>query len=222
MKEYGQFCPIAAGLDLVGDRWVLLILRELSLGDQRFTDLRSGLPGIAPNLLSERLRGLQDAGLVVSAELPPPAARSIYRLTDSGQQIVPVLRALARFGAPYLDGEPSERFDARRAAYAFLVPWWHEPVEGDAPSWRARLDLAADGCIDLLVDGRRLRLKRPDPAVTPDLHIRTTGVALASARRDGVALDAGVDGNEPVRRAFAAAFELPLSTNQVAQPAGWA
>ena len=218
-KQYGQYCPIAAGLDLVGDRWVLLILRELSLGDQRFTDLRAGLPGIAPNLLSERLRGLQEDGLVASVELPPPAARSIYRLTADGRRVVPVLRALARFGAAYLDGEPGERFDARRAAYALVVPWWHEPSAA-APAWRARLDLATDGCIDLLVDGRHLRLAQADPAITPDLVVRTTTAELAAARRNGAVLGADVDGDDTLVAAFAAAFGLHLSRNQVAQPAG--
>src|SRR6476660_7578607 len=104
-RTYGQFCPIAAGLDVVGDRWVLLICRELAFGDQRFTDLRSALRGIAPNLLSARLRMLTAAGLVTTAELPPPAARTVYRLTAAGRRVIPVLRAVARFGAPYLEGE---------------------------------------------------------------------------------------------------------------------
>ena len=75
-KSYEQFCTIAAALDLVGDRWTLLILRELSFGEQRFTDLKAALPGIATNLLTERLRKLEDAGLVEQQELPAPAARS--------------------------------------------------------------------------------------------------------------------------------------------------
>ena len=84
-RTYGQYCPIAAGLDVVGDRWTLLICRELAQGDRRYTDLRKALDGIAPNLLSDRLRMLQDAGLVTTVELPPPAARSVYRLTDEGR-----------------------------------------------------------------------------------------------------------------------------------------
>lgn len=91
-RTYGQYCPIARGLDVLGDRWVLLICRELSQGDQRFTDLRTALGRIAPNLLSDRLRDLQAAGLVTTAELPPPAARTVYRLTDEGRRAVPVLR----------------------------------------------------------------------------------------------------------------------------------
>src|SRR4029079_7716597 len=86
-RTYGQYCPIAAGLDLIGDRWTLLMLRELSMGDRRFTDLRAALAGIAPNLLTERLRSLQAIGLVTTIELPPPAARSVYRLTEEGKRV---------------------------------------------------------------------------------------------------------------------------------------
>ena len=125
-RTYGQYCPIAAGLDLVGDRWTLLICRELAQGDRRYTDLCSALDGIAPNLLSDRLRMLQDAGLVTTAELPPPAARSVYRLTDDGRDVIPVLRAMARFGVRYLDGEPDEEMSAargrERAAASLAAP----------------------------------------------------------------------------------------------------
>src|SRR5258706_16403444 len=100
-RTYGQYCPIAAGLDLIGERWTLLPLRELSMGDRRFTDLRAALPGIAPNLLTERLRSLRAIGLITAVELPPPAARSVYSLTEGGRRIEPVLRSVARFGAAY-------------------------------------------------------------------------------------------------------------------------
>src|SRR5688500_11690563 len=98
-RRYDQYCPIAVALDTLGDRWTLLILRDLSMGEQRFTDLKATLRGIAPNLLAERLRDLQADGLVEQRELPPPAARSVYAITDAGREAVPVLRALARFGA---------------------------------------------------------------------------------------------------------------------------
>src|SRR3954470_15891370 len=106
-KSYEQYCTIATALDLVGDRWTLLVLRELSFGEQRFTDLKAALPGIATNLLTERLRKLEDAGLVEQRELPAPAARSVYALTRDGVRIRPVLRAIAQFGLPYLP-EPEE------------------------------------------------------------------------------------------------------------------
>ena len=73
-----QYCPIARALDVLGDRWTLLILRDLVGSDQRFTDLRRRLPGIAPTLLTQRLRTMMAEGLVATKELPPPAARSVY------------------------------------------------------------------------------------------------------------------------------------------------
>ena len=97
-KSYDQYCPVAEALDLVGERWTLLIVRELTYGPQRFTDLRVGLPGIPPNLLASRLRELEDGGIVRRRDLPAPAARSVYELTEEGRGLEPTLRALARWG----------------------------------------------------------------------------------------------------------------------------
>src|SRR3954451_13470408 len=89
---YQQYCPIARALDVLGDRWTLLILRELTnAGDRRFTDLRRSLPGIAPGLLSDRLKALAEHGLVTTRELPPPAARTVYAITPRGREAAPVL-----------------------------------------------------------------------------------------------------------------------------------
>ncbi len=211
-RTYSQYCPIAAGLDLVGDRWVLLICRELSFGDQRFTDLRTALAGIAPNLLSARLRALQDAGLVISAELPPPAARSVYRLTAEGRRVIPVLRAVARFGAPYLAGEPSSNFDARRAASSLLAPWWLEPAEAHGVPLRYRLaiDRGAAGidAADLVAEGSGVRIVSAQPDHEPDVVVTTTVDRLAAARRGDGVLDADVSGAEADVRSFFAAFDL--------------
>jgi DNA-binding HxlR family transcriptional regulator len=98
-----QYCPIARALDVLGDRWTLLILRELVIGDQRFTDLRTHLPGIAPTLLTQRLRSMQDQDLVGTRELPPPAVRSVYTITERGRSAIPVMRALAKWGLPLLE-----------------------------------------------------------------------------------------------------------------------
>ncbi len=114
MRSYGQFCPIARSLDLVGDRWVLLIVRELLIRPCRFSDLRHGLPGIASNLLVERLRALEDAGIVERAKLPAPAASAIYRLTARGQALKPVVLELARWGEPLLvSGQGGDHFAGR-------------------------------------------------------------------------------------------------------------
>ncbi|OBH89121.1 helix-turn-helix domain-containing protein [Mycobacterium sp. E2733] len=103
-RTYSQNCPIARGLDVLGERWTLLILRELVGGPRRYGDLRAELPGIATNLLAERLKELQDAGLVDRADLPAPIGRTVYTLSDMGwQRALPVLRSVAWFGLDRLD-----------------------------------------------------------------------------------------------------------------------
>ena len=179
-RSYDQYCPIAAALDVVGDRWTLLILRELTMGDRRFTDLRAALPGIAPNLLADRLRQLQADELVEQRELPPPAARTVYAATDAGREVVPVLRALARFGADRL-GPPADH-DAVRpqmAVYGMLSPY-HVP-EADGERFHARL--VVDGTVfDVVTDGPRLSLRRR-PDETPDAELQVAARDLVAARQ---------------------------------------
>jgi DNA-binding HxlR family transcriptional regulator len=98
-RPYGQACGTAYALDLVGDRWALLIVRELVLGPKRFTDLRDGLPGIGPNVLSQRLKELEDAGVVQRRTLPPPVSAPVYELTEWGSELDDVVIQLARWGA---------------------------------------------------------------------------------------------------------------------------
>jgi DNA-binding HxlR family transcriptional regulator len=99
MRSYDEYCAIAKSLDVVGDRWTLLIVRELALrGACRYTDLRNGLPGIASNLLAERLRELEHAGVIAREDAPPPIATTLYRLTPRGEQLRPVLDGLFQWG----------------------------------------------------------------------------------------------------------------------------
>ncbi|OBH74975.1 transcriptional regulator [Mycobacterium mantenii] len=103
-RNYNQNCPIARGLDVLGERWTLLILRELVGGPRRYGDLRDELPGIATNLLAERLKELQEAGLVDRADLPAPIGRTVYTLSDMGwQRVLPILQSVAWFGLDRLD-----------------------------------------------------------------------------------------------------------------------
>src|SRR3954468_24706379 len=101
MRSYGQYCSVAKALDVVGERWTLLIVRELlAQGACRYTDLRAGLPGIATNLLADRLRELEAAGIVEREDAPPPIATTLFRLTERGAALEPVIYALGRWGAP--------------------------------------------------------------------------------------------------------------------------
>jgi len=211
-RTYGQWCPIAAGLDVLGDRWVLLICRELLIAPRRFTDLRTALPGLAPNLLTERLRSLQAEGLVDTEELPPPAARTVYRLTAAGRGVAPVLRAMARFGVDHLNGEPSTTFDAKRALHALVLPW-RERVDANL---RVRLVLRADDqpddAADFVLSG--LASEVTSVAGDADVTITTTAPALALARRaNSPGLDAVVAGRAADRKLALQAIGLQLSSS---------
>jgi DNA-binding HxlR family transcriptional regulator len=107
MRSYGQYCSMARALDVVGDRWTLLIVRELLVqGPCRYTDLRDGLPGIATNLLADRLRDLETAGVITREEARPPIATTLFRLTPRGEELRPVIDELARWGLPLMVGGP--------------------------------------------------------------------------------------------------------------------
>lgn len=108
MKGYDQYCPIACSLGLVGERWTLLVVRELFYGPKRYTDLVDALPGIGTNILASRLKELELNGLVDKRRLPPPAASTVYELSDSGRLLRPVLHELARFGARLIGPPPPE------------------------------------------------------------------------------------------------------------------
>ena len=111
MKRYDQYCPIACSLGLVGERWTLLVVRELMEGPKRYTDLVDGLAGIGTNILAARLKDLEAAGLVARHKLPPPAASTVYELTDAGLRLRPVLHELARFGARYMGPPPVDALE---------------------------------------------------------------------------------------------------------------
>jgi DNA-binding HxlR family transcriptional regulator len=105
-KRYEQYCPVAHALDLVGERWALLVVRELMHGPKRYTDLAEHLPGIGTNILASRLRDLEACGIVRKRTLPPPAASRVYELTEYGQGLRPAIRELALWGARSL-GPPT-------------------------------------------------------------------------------------------------------------------
>ncbi|MGH3072279.1 MAG: winged helix-turn-helix transcriptional regulator [Gaiellaceae bacterium] len=105
-KRYHQYCPIACALGHVGERWTLLVVRELMSGPKRYTDLAEHLPRIGTNILASRLKELEAAGLVEKKKLPPPAASTVYELTSMGRELRPVLHELARFGARLIGPPP--------------------------------------------------------------------------------------------------------------------
>ena len=110
--RYPQSCPVARAAEVIGERWTLLIIRELALGPQRFSDLRERLSGVSSSVLTERINGLLEKGLIDREQLDPPAASTVYRLSESGRALVPVLLGLVRWGARYLSSpRPGDRFE---------------------------------------------------------------------------------------------------------------
>ena len=166
-QGYQQYCGLARALDVAGDRWTLLVIRELRPGPRRFTDLIDGLPGVPRKLLTDRLRALEGDGIIARQELPPPAARQVYALTGDGRDLAVAMAPLIAWGARRMDDrEPGESFRARWPAVAMVGLADREAARGVSETYQYLIGDSAfhftvdDGSIDLH-DGRA-----QDPAVT--------------------------------------------------------
>ncbi len=166
MRSYDEYCAIAKSLDVVGDRWTLLIVRELALrGPSRYTDLRNGLPGIASNLLAERLRELERAGVITREDAPPPIATTLFQLTPRGEELRPVLDGLFRWGMPLMtEQNPSDAVRSHWLAGALQTMLTDR--QPDAPPVTIELR-TGDQPIVLQVHGGTIRI-RLDSAENPD------------------------------------------------------
>ncbi len=184
MRSYGQLCAVAKALDAVGDRWTLLIVRELLIrGAARYTDLRNGLPGIATNLLAERLRELEQSGIVRRYDAPPPIATTLFGLTARGRELEPVLDALGRWGGPLLaNSDPDDAFHTHwLALLAKLRLTDHEP---DQPP--ITIELRNDG-EPLTLTTRDGRIEpQPAAAENPDLVLEGPPQLLIAALHGGL------------------------------------
>jgi DNA-binding HxlR family transcriptional regulator len=183
MKRYDQYCPMAHALDMIGDRWELLIVRELMQGPKRYTDLAEGLPGIGTNILAARLRDLESAGVLAKRILPPPAASKVYELTDYGRELKPVMRELAIWGARSL-GPP-------KPGDEFFPGWLVNPIDTIlAPSApKGRFEFRVGDEVASLVDG----VAYAGPADGPDVVVEGSpeGVyyLFVERRLDGVTIE---------------------------------
>lgn len=212
MRTYGEACGIPRALDRVGERWALMIIRELLLGPKRFTDLRTGLPRMSPDVLAQRLRELDQAGVVQKRKLPPPAASQVYELTEWGFELEPVVLALGRWGAraPSAPEGAGMSFDAHITSLMTLFD--PELAEGFDSTLELRLD---EQVFRAHVADGRFEIARGD-AVAPHATIETdpgTLIALIHGRRglDG-ALSAGdveIAGDRQVAERFLGLFPLP-------------
>ncbi|MDY6868437.1 MAG: winged helix-turn-helix transcriptional regulator [Chloroflexota bacterium] len=127
-KTYNQYCALAHALDIVGERWTLLIVRNLMVGPKRFSDLLKGLPGISTNILTDRLKSLEENGVVINRYLPPPAASSVYQLTRLGFGLGMPLAALAKWGA-YSFKEADQKVVPESVMFMILGMFWREQAE---------------------------------------------------------------------------------------------
>ncbi|GAA1897253.1 helix-turn-helix domain-containing protein [Streptomyces durmitorensis] len=137
-RSYDQYCAAARALDAVGDRWTLLIVRELLVGPRRYTDLHADLPGVSTDVLASRLKDMERDGLTTRRRLPPPSAVYVYELTERGRELLPVLQALATWGAPALQERAPT--DAVRAHWFAL------------PLLRGLAGLGAEGVLEVRLD----------------------------------------------------------------------
>lgn len=207
-RSYGQYCPIARALDILGDRWTLLILRELLGGPRRYSDLRAELPGIATNLLSDRLRQLAAEGLVEQFEVAAPMARTLYRLTDAGWKYVPpVIGALARFGSDRLSPKPGRVTSPLTGFLAGIVLGFDgRRARNVNEDYRAIID---GRVFDFGVRAGCLTAARNSPAV--ELHAQASD--LAEGRRHAGALPASrtqLHGRAAATARFRNIFQLTI------------
>jgi DNA-binding HxlR family transcriptional regulator len=198
-KRYDQYCPIAHALDLVGDRWALLVIRELMHGEKRYTDLAANLSGIGTNVLAARLKELEAAGIVARRTLPPPAASRVYELTEYGQELRPAMRELALWGARSL-GPPTEEDE--------LFPGWLENaldvvLAPRAPSGRFEFRVGEE--IASLVDGEA----RNGSIADPDVVIEGDATGVFRFLVDQTADDVTVEGDRKLVEALLAVVPQP-------------
>jgi DNA-binding HxlR family transcriptional regulator/putative sterol carrier protein len=191
MRSYQQFCPAARALDVVGERWSLLVVRDLLTGPKRYTDLQEGLPGIGPNVLSDRLRSLEGAGLIQKRRLPPPAASTVYQLTELGSGLRPVLAALFGWGLQLVSAPTNE--DAIKAS------WWLPALEAAIrrDSVAAELDdtyelRIGDEAITIDV-GRGDVVIRQGPAERPDVIVQTDHETFFLLGRGEISADNAIE-----------------------------
>jgi DNA-binding HxlR family transcriptional regulator len=209
-KTYAQYCPVARALDVVGERWTLLIVRDLLMGPKRYTDLRAGLPGIATDILTARLRTLEQAGFVRRRDLPRPAPATVYELTEGALQLRHAILALGRVGMSTLGGpEAGEDVQPERMVLGLRVSFRPDEFAELTETY----ELTIDGEPFTVDVGAGVVDTRPGTASSPAMRLRTdadTFVALLTGElAPGVALAddrATLEGEREVVERFIEAF----------------
>jgi DNA-binding HxlR family transcriptional regulator len=209
-RTYREYCAVARSLDLLGQRWTLLIVRDLLLGPQRYTDLHAGLPGIATDMLTARLRTLEAEGLVRRRELPPPAPATVYELTDAGRRLGPLIRALGEVGLTLLDAPaPGEPINAGPVVMSLNLTFRPDEIPDRTETYGLDIDGRA---FTVAVDRGTVNTERgaPDsPVATFTTGARTLVGLLRGETTTAAAVANGaieVEGDAAALERFAAAF----------------
>ncbi|KLK94041.1 transcriptional regulator [Microvirga vignae] len=211
-RHYDDACATAHALDLVGERWALLVMRELMMGPKRFSDLRESLPGISANVLTQRLEGLEAVGVLTRRKLPPPASAQVYELTEWGYESEPIFQALGRWAARSRLHDPTLPFSSASFLLSLRTMLDAEGAKGlDA---RIGFCLHDETFLAHLADGR-IEIAR-GPVEGADLVFTGTPPMLAGAIYGGRPLDAlesagvvKVEGDRALAERFVGLFPLP-------------
>ena len=202
-RTYGDACGIARALDVVGERWALLVVRELLLGPQRFTDLRRALTGASSNLLADRLRELEGRGVIRRRKLPPPAGSTVYELTEWGRELEPVVLALGMWGTR-VPLPPAPTLGAT-SVLLYLRAAVHPDPKGHATTYRVELD----GRVWTIRTGAGQVLVEPGEPADPAASLRTDPWTLNALLDDPAGLDTAMaDGSAVVSGDLAALHRL--------------
>lgn len=211
-RRYEDACGAAHALDLVGERWALLVMRELMLGPKRFSDLRASLPGISANVLTQRLEGLEAAGVVARRRLPPPAASRVYELTAWGAEAEPIFQALGRWAARSPAHDPT--LPLSTVSLLLSLRTMLDPHRAGVMDARIGLRLGRETYLAHLAGGRIEIVAGPVDGA--DLVLTGTARAVAAAIYGGQALDAletagalTIEGDRALARRFVTLFPLP-------------
>ncbi|MCX4830254.1 helix-turn-helix transcriptional regulator [Streptomyces sp. NBC_01016] len=188
-RSYDQYCAAARALDAVGDRWTLLIVRELLAGARRYTDLHADLPGVSTDMLATRLKGMERDGIAVRRRLPPPASVYVYELTPRGRQLLPVLQALGEWGAPGLaERRPT---DAVRAHWLALPLSRQLEALGESGAVEVRVD---EGAFHVRLGGEPVYGEGAYPDGEPDVRLTLEAEVCDEVARGAVGLVEAVRG----------------------------
>jgi DNA-binding HxlR family transcriptional regulator/putative sterol carrier protein len=211
-RTYGDGCAIAYGLDLVGERWALLVVRELLLGPKRFTDLKQGLPNASPNVISERLRELERVGVVTRDKLPPPAGSRVYKLTDWGRELEDIVMSLGHWAARSLSRPPDAPIGADSTVLALRARFDSDAAEGLRASYELRLgeDRFRIAVSDAEIEVARSRADQPDAMIETDpgtlAAVLWDGRTLADALRAG---EMRIEGDRAAVERLVRLFPMP-------------